>query len=136
MLPDSFSADEITQMYEELETDVALLKQAGIPQKTAEARLHQKHKTLAYSYPTIFFKAVRGEMDRHIFDTLLKIKRQVEDGEVSNERAKELVIDGAKSHVEGDAPRLPISNPKHSTSSSVHEINIRCRVEDDQEDAA
>lgn len=132
-LPESFTADEILRMYEALEQDVAFCKKNGIPQAAAETQLHQKHKTLAYSYPTIFFKALRGEMDKHIFNSLLNIKRQVEDGEVTDKRAKELVIDGAKRHVEGEAPRRPHPNSNQEQDPSrVQEINVRCQVEEDR----
>ena len=116
-------------MYDNLKSDVALLKKKKVPQKLAEAELHKKHKTLAYSYPTIFFKTVRGEMDQHIFDTLIKLKRKFDDGEINNKTARELVVDGAKRHVEGEAPRAP--RPPKKEGGLVQEINLRCRVEDD-----
>lgn len=129
-LPESFTSSEIEDMYKKLVADIAFLKEQKVPQKAAEAELHRRHETLAYSYPTIFFKAVRGEMNQHIFDTLIKLKRKVESGEINNKRAKELVIDGAKRHVEGDAPRAPKSAPHQG--GSVQEITLKCRVEDEE----
>ncbi|CAM9256164.1 unnamed protein product [Sphacelaria rigidula] len=129
-LPESFTAEEIENMYKKLVADIALLEQQEVPQKVAEAELHKRHQTSAYSYPTIFFKAVRGEMDQHIFDTLIKLKRKFDSGEIDDKRAKELVIDGAKRHVEGEAPRAPKSAPKQG--GSVQEITLKCRVEDEE----
>lgn len=130
-LPDSFTAEEIEGMYAKLVADIALLKEKKVPQKVAEAELHKRHQTLAYSYPTIFFKAVRGEMNQHIFDTLIKLKRKIDIGEIDGKRAKELVIDGAKRHVEGEAPRAP--KPSQREGGAVQEITLKCRVEDEEE---
>lgn len=129
-LPESFTADQIKSMCEALEQDVEKLQKTGMPREKAESLLHHKHKTLAFSYPTMFFKIVRGEMDKHIFETLLKIKERMESGEVNDEKAKELVIDGAKRHVEGAAPRLP---PRRNTEGSeVHEITMKCRADEEE----
>lgn len=115
-------------MHSDLNSDVLLLKKNKVPQKIAEARLHQKHKTLAYSYPTLFFKTVRGEMDQHIFDTLMSLKSKVDAGEINNRKAKELVIDGAKRHVAGEAPRA--AKPESREGGTVQEIVIKCKPED------
>lgn len=125
-LPESFTAEEIKDMHNDLSSDVRLLKANNVPQKVAEAKLHEKHKTLAYSYPTLFFKTVRGEMDQHIFDTLMNLKSKVDTGEINNKKAKELVIDGAKRQVEGGAPRAP----KLKEGGTVQEITLKCKVED------
>lgn len=127
-LPDSFTAQDIEKMYNDLSADVTFLKDKNIPQNVAEAELHKRHRTLAYSYPTIFFKTIRGEMDQHIFDTLIKLKRRVDAGEINDKAAKELVIDGAKRHVEGEAPRK-IKAPKKE-GGTVQEITLKCKVED------
>lgn len=127
-LPESFTAEDIEKMYSDLRADVAFLRKQNTPQKVAEAELHKKHQTLAYSYPTIFFKTIRGEMDQHIFDTLLKLKRRVDSGEINDKKAKELVIDGAKRHVEGEAKRAPKAQKKEG--GTVQEITLKCKVED------
>ena len=127
-LPESFTAEQIIKMHSALSSDVLLLKKNKVPQKFAEARLHETHKTLAYSYPTLFFKTVRGEMDQHIFDTLMNLKSKVDAGEINNEKAKELVVDGAKRHVEGEAPRAP--KPQKKEGGTVQEITLKCKVED------
>lgn len=127
-LPETFTAEDIEKMYDALKADITFLKDHQIPQKLAEADLHKKHQTLAYSYPTIFFKTIRGEMDQHIFNTLLNLKRKVDAGEINNKVAKELVIDGAKRHVQGEASRAPKAPEKEG--GTVQEITLRCKVED------
>jgi len=125
-LPEHFTAEEIKAMHQKLTEDVAKLRGTN---KEVEAQLHAKHKTLAYSYPTLFFKTVRGEMDNHIFDTLMELKKKVDEGEITNKRAKELVVDGAKRHVEGEAPRAP--KPEKTNGGTVQEITLNCKVEED-----
>lgn len=128
-LPKSFTAEEINKMYMDLCADVNLPRDKNIPRQAYEAELHKKHQTLAYSYPNLFFKTVRGEMDKHIFDTLMKLKRRVDDGDIDDKRAKELVIDGARRHVEGEAPR--VARPAPVEGGTVQEINLKCKVEED-----
>lgn len=111
-----------------LSDDVRMLKHNGVPQGVLEANLHQKHKTLAYSYPTLFFKTVRGEMDQHIFDTLTNLKSKLDSGEINDAQAKEMVIDGAKRHVEGEAPRAP--KKQGTPGGTVQEIHLKCKVDD------
>ena len=126
-LPESFNAGEIQKMYDKLVQDVNFMKQKGIPLATMESELHKRHKTLAFSYPTLFFRIVRGEMDEHIFRTLMGLKKKVDDGELTNERAKEMVIDSAKQQVDGEVPRMQRVKKEGGT---VQEINLKCRVED------
>ena len=126
-LPESFTVEQIKEMHSLLAADVS---RGGI----LEAELHRKHKTLAYSYPSLFFKTVRGEMDPHIFDTLMKLKQKVDDGEINNKRAKELVIDGARRHVEGEAPRVPKLKPAQGSKANVQEINLKCKVDEEEDD--
>ena len=127
-LPESFSADQIEEMYSALVKDIKFMKLQGKNKAIIESQLHQKHETLAYSYPTIFFKTMRGEMDPHIFKSLMEIKRKMEKGEISQEGARRAVIDGAKAHVMSNPDR-----PKRviEPGSTVQEITLKCRVEDD-----
>lgn len=131
-LPDSFTADEIETMYANLVNDAdykQLRKTTTHNSRLAiETRLHKKHEMLAYSYPTIFFKTVRNEMDPHILKSLMDIKRKMEKGELTDEGAKRAVIDGAKAHVMSDPNR-----PKRVTQpgSTVQEITVKCKVEDE-----
>lgn len=127
-LPESFTADDIEKMYTALQKDVTFLKSRGVQMSQIEAELHRKHKVLAFSYPTLFFRVIRGEMDEHIFKTLMKLKQRVDSGELTDKRAKELVIDGAKRHVGGEAPRRSIPKKEGGT---VQEINLKCKVEED-----
>lgn len=113
-------------MHKSLTADIERLE--GIPHRQAEAELHKRHKTLAYSYPNLFFKTVRGEMDQHIFDSMMDLKEKVDSGEINNKRAKELVIDGAKRHIEGEAPRAPKAEEKEG--GTVQEITLKCKVEE------
>ena len=126
-LPESFTAGQIQQMYKDLVVDVNILTKQKVPLANIEAQLHKKHRVLAYSYPTLFFRVVRGEMDEHIFNTLMCLKKKVDDGEITNETAKERVIDGAKRQVQGLDPKMKRTKTE---GGIVQEINMKCRVED------
>lgn len=126
-LPESFSVEEIKQMYQDLNTDVNNFQH--IPQKKMEALLHDKHKILAYSYPSLFFKTVRREMDTEIFETMMNIKAKLDTGEIDSKRAKELVIDGARRQVDKNQPRKP--KPTGGQELQVQEITLKCQVEED-----
>lgn len=127
-LPETFSADEIESMYTSLLRDVHLLKTQGKNQRHIESQLHLKHEKLAFSYPTIFFKTMRGEMNPHIFKSLMDIKRKMEKGELTDDGARRAVIDGAKAHIDSNPVR-----PKRVTQpgSTVQELTVQCRLEDD-----
>jgi len=126
-LPKSFKAGEIQKMYDNLVKDVDRLKAQGLSVAKMEEQLHKDHKTIAFSYPTVFFRTVRGEMDPHIFKSIMCLKERVDRGEITDERAKELVIDGAKRQASGEFPRLEREKKEGGT---VQEINLKCRVED------
>ena len=66
-------------------------------------------------------------MDQHIFDTLTNLKSKLDAGEINDTQAKELVIDGAKRHIEGEAPRAP---KEGTPGGTVQEINLKCKVDD------
>ena len=70
-LPKSFSTDDIVRMYCEMKKDMTDMVNRKIPVQTMEKELHNKHKTLALAYPTIFFKTVRGEMDPRMFFSMI-----------------------------------------------------------------
>ena len=131
-LPTSFSADEIIRMYDKLKRDVEVLNSRTTPISTMEGLLHKRHNKLAISYPTIFFKTVRGEMDPRMFNVMMKLKKQVDEGLMSNEDAKKSVIDSAKAHIE----KLNASGTRKikqvAPGSSVKEINLKCKLEDDE----
>ena len=119
-LPESMSADEIEAMYANLQKDVDYLLKQGQNLKTIESQLHKKHETLAYAYPTVFFKAVRGEMDPHMFKSLMQIKRQMDDGKLTEEGAKRAVVDGVKEHIMSNPNRR---KPKPPPGSTTYEIS-------------
>lgn len=119
------SADEIESMYANLVKDVDSLLDNGKNRVTIESLLHKKHETLAYAYPTVFFKTIRGEMDPHMFKSLMKIKKKVENGDLTDEGARRAVIDGAKAHVMSNPKR-----PRPKPGSTTHEITTTCRVHD------
>ncbi|ACH46834.1 unknown [Feldmannia species virus] len=119
-LPTSFSSAEIRAMCNDLKADVGL----GL---LSESRLYAKHKVLAYAYPSLFFKIVRGEFDLHIFESLLKIKSSLDRGEITDERAKQLVVLGAKEQLaSGSAKKM---KPK-SDSSTSGELTFECVVDE------
>ncbi|CAM9133687.1 unnamed protein product, partial [Ectocarpus sp. 8 AP-2014] len=98
-LPTSFTSTEITSMYRNLRQDLEKLKTEGVPQALAERMLHSRHKLLAFSYPTLFFKVVKGEMSEHIFTTSMMIKQRLDSGDITQEEARDLIVDSAKQHI-------------------------------------
>lgn len=123
-LPESFTAKEIKCMYNALQADIGHIKEAERNPVDMEAYLHRRHKKLSFAYPTIFFRTVRGEMDQHIFGSLMALKARVDSGEIDDARAKEIVVDSARRHVEGAAPRAP-----RKEGGEVHEVIVRRRLE-------
>lgn len=91
-LPASYTSEQIAIMCENLIKDVK-------EKIYKEADLHVRHRELAYSYPVFFFRIVRGEFDPHIFHSLLSIKSKLDRGDISDERARQLVVLGAKDQV-------------------------------------
>jgi len=108
-LPKSFTSNEIVRMYAELKKDMADLSSRRMSPQAIEKVLHSKHKTLALAYPTIYFKTVRGEMDPKLFFYMMKLKKDVDSGDITNEEAKNSVIDGVKKRIEerGATPKQP-----------------------------
>eukprot|EP00752_Nemacystus_decipiens_P017669 g15840.t1 len=92
-------------MYRSLRADAEQLKKEGVPQAAVEQKLHSRHKVLAFAYPTLFFRVVKGEMSEYMFTTAMQIKQRLDSGEITQEQAKDLVVDSAKKHIEGAAPR-------------------------------
>ena len=103
-LPKSFSTDDIVRMYCEMKKDMTDMVNRKIPVQIMEKELHNKHKTLALAYPTIFFKTVRGEMDPRMFFYMMQLKKKVDNGELSTDDAKNGVIDAVKRKIEKDGP--------------------------------
>ena len=104
-LPDQMSSNDIVRMYCELKKDMIDLKNRGdMSPKQIEQFLHNKHKILALSYPTVFFKTIRGEMDSNMFFYMMSLKKKVDEGKISNEEAKNHVVDGIKKSIEKNGP--------------------------------
>ena len=92
-LPDQMSSNDIVRMYCELKKDMVDLKNRGdMSPKQIEQFLHNKHKILALSYPTVFFKTIRGEMDSNMFFYMMSLKKKVDEGKISNEEAKNCLL--------------------------------------------
>lgn len=74
-LPQSFVASEISEMYTNVQKDIELIKTGSpsVNQKHMEMMLHQRHKKLAFSYPGLFFKTVREEVDPNMLKSLLTL---------------------------------------------------------------
>lgn len=115
-------------MYHTLRKDVEKLKTEGVPQAAAERMLHSRHKLLAFSYPTLFFKVVKGEMSEHIFTTSMTIKQRLDSGDISQEEARDLIVDSAKKHIGGVAPR-PARPDGSQSGGSAQEIVIHAQVD-------
>lgn len=131
-LPRTYTTEQIVQMYRNLQDDVNLLRTQGCVDVAIEQRLHNKHKTLAFSYPSLFFKVVKGEMSEFMFTKVMEIKQALDCGEITPEEAKDMIVDNAKKHVEGAAPRP--SRPKtDAPGATVHEVRIKTRVDENSE---
>lgn len=131
-LPSSFTSAEITSMYRSLREDAQQLKSDGVPQAVAEQRLHSTHKVMAFAYPTLFFRVIKGEMSEYMFTTTMQIKQRLDRGEITQEQAKDLIVDSAKKHIEGAAPRLSRPDNKGAGTTS-QEVLIRAQVDDNLE---
>ena len=127
-LPQQYSSDEILEMYKLLIEDMAVLKKTGMTQVSMEKKLHDDHKGIAYGLPSLFFRIVRGELNYTMFKTIMDIKKRVDSGEISNEAAKNLVVDGAKAQIEKNPNRAKKPSPEGST---VKEITMKCIPDDD-----
>lgn len=116
-------------MYRNLRADVDSLKISGVDQALVEQRLHNKHKTLAFAYPALFFKVVQGEMSEYMFTKVMEIKQDLDQGKITQAQARDLVVDNAKRHVEGAAPR-PVRPDADKPGTTVQEILIHTQVDE------
>ncbi|CAN0570530.1 unnamed protein product [Ectocarpus sp. 12 AP-2014] len=127
-LPESFVASTITEMYAALKRDIRLIriKSPGMAQKQMEMMLHQRHKRLAFSYPSLFFKVVRGEVDPAMLKSLLSLKKSLDEKDISLDIAGNRVIDYAKSQIEEThgEPRVMKAKP---TGTVVQELSFKCK---------
>jgi len=127
-LPESFVACTISEMYAALERDMQLIrrKSPGVDQKQMEMMLHRRHKKLAFSYPSLFFKIVRGEVDPAMLQSLLSLKQSLDEKDISLDIARNRVIDYAKSQIEEThgKPRVKKARP---AGTVVQELSFKCK---------
>ena len=130
-LPESHGASAISDMCADLEKDIQFIKTKYpvMNQKRMEMMLHHKHKKLAFSYPGLFFKVVRGEVDMGMVQALLKLKEDLDDNSISLADARNRVIDSAKRQIEetGNKPRVKKAKPPGTV---VQELSFKCKPED------
>jgi len=126
-LPKQFKSEEIITMQENLHRDLLQMKSKKIPLDRIERDLHRDHRVLSHSYPTIFFKTVRGELNQDMFKAMMKLKKKVEEGKITNEQAKNYVIDNVKKHIEENGPT---EKKVHSKNSTTTEFTTQCKMDD------
>ena len=122
-------------MHADLQKDVDLITsntnngQPRLSQKRMEMLLHQKHRKFSFSYPGLFFKIVRGEVDPHMLKSLLTLKENLDDNSISLEAARNRVIDCAKTQIEASSgkPRVKKARPPGTV---VQELRFECKPED------
>lgn len=119
-------------MYRSLRADVDEMQGSGVPQAVIERRLHNKHKTLAFAYPSLFFKALRGELSEFMFESVMHIKQSLDEGSITQSQARDMVVDNAKRHAEGAAPRPARPDPA-APGTAVQEITMKARVDENSE---
>jgi hypothetical protein len=129
-LPASFSSDEILEMYQDLEKDVALLKRApGMNDSKMGMICQQKFKRFAFSYPGLFFKTLKGEVDPEMLKNMLGIKKKLDENQISLDEARNGVIDGAKE----DIKKKPVETRKkkaHAKGTVVQELSFKCKPDE------
>lgn len=133
-LPDRFGSGTISEMYADLQKDMAFLraKSPGMNKKKMEMMLHQRHRKLAFSYPGLFFRIVRGEVNPEMLKSLLKLKENLDGNKIGLNDARNRVIDCAKKQIEeiegtGGKPRM--KKPK-APGTVVQELSFKCKPDD------
>ena len=132
-LPQNFGSSGISKMCSDLQRDLHSLRSSvsrgDMSQKKMEMILHQKHKKLAFSYPGLFFKIVREEVDPVMLESLLGLKKKLDENSISLEDARNRVIDCAKHQIEKTEgkPRIRKSKPPGTV---VQELSFKCKPED------
>ena len=130
-LPDSFASSTISEMCAELEKDINLVKtkSPGTSQRNLEAMLHQRHKKLAFSYPGLFFKIVRREIDPEMLKSLLSLKESLDKQDMSLDAARNRVIDYAKNQIDSTEGKARVKKAKPS-GTVVQELSFKCKPDD------
>lgn len=123
-LPDKFSSSEIREMYDALVKDMdALRKVVGMTDAKMGMICQQKHKVLSFAYPSIYFKAIKGEMRSDVLDNILSLKEKLDNNEISLDEARMGVIDGAKKDIEKNPKESRPDKPK----GDVQELSVMCK---------
>lgn len=130
-LPESFVSTNISEMYAAVERDIKLIKtkHPEMGQKRMELMLHQRHKKLAFSYPGLFFKIVRGEVDPIMLKSLLSLKEKLDENVISLENARNSVIDYAANQIHETKGKPRVKKPK-PRGTVVQELSFKCKPDD------
>lgn len=130
-LPLSNESSKISSMHSDVEADLELLKKRSprMSQKSIETVLHQKHKKFSYSYPGLFFKTVRGEIDKTMLHSLLDLKASLDENKMSLDSARNRVIDCAKKDIDANktTPRAKREKPPGTV---VQELSFKCKPDE------
>lgn len=111
-LPESFTSDQIGDMYDSLKKDIDKLKKVpGMTHSKMLSILGAKHKKFQFGYPGIFAKTLRGEIDENSLRSMLDIKSKLDFGDIDIDTARNRVIDGAKKQIS--------ENPKESRPKKI-----------------
>jgi len=80
-LPANFTSDEIMDM-ENLQKDITQLRRVvGMTDAKLGMICQQNHKKFAFSYPVLFFRSLKGELNPETLKKILKIKSQMDEKE-------------------------------------------------------
>lgn len=130
-LPANFSSDEIHKMYEAVVKDIVLLKKAvGMNESKMGMILQQKHKMFAFSYPVLFFKTLKGELDPVMFKNMLDIKKKLDTKEITLDQARNGVIDGAKEDIKRNPKESRPQKPKGDVQEMIVKIKADGSIKD------
>lgn len=129
-LPPAFTSDEIKSMYDNLVNDMdKLRREPGMDQKKMEMILQAKHKKFVFSYPSIFFKTVKNELNPEMLKKMLELKKELDSNKIDISYARNRIVDNAKADIEAN----PASSRKKKVSKPgevVQEITVKCKPDD------
>lgn len=130
-LPDRFGSVTISDMYTDLQKDIDFVraKSPGMDRKKMEMMLHQRHRKLAFSYPGLFFRIVRGEVDPEMLKSLLKLKENLDGNSIGLDDARNRVIDCAKKQIEESGGKSRVKKTK-APGTVVQELSFKCKPDD------
>lgn len=125
-LPDKFSSADIKDMYDSLVKDMnALRRVVGMHDEKMGMILQQKHRVLMFAFPSIYFKAIKGEMRPDVLDSILSLKEKLDNNEISLDEARMGVIDGAKEDIKNNPKESRPQKPK----GDVQEMTVLCKTD-------